>query len=129
MKKIGIVWRGFLSAAAMGIAMLLLPVAASAHVPADQHRIAVNGLADPVHTDCMQAGTKPAAGYRLNCHLSSAPQLADGATKSRDHDLTIAPAIEVPDFVAPEFRTDFTQATQVRIAAPPRYILFGNFRS
>lgn len=131
MKKASMAWRRLMGAAAMGVAMLLVSVAASAHVPvghqdvAGKHVVAV----DQAPVDCMHAGLLPTSGYRLHCHVSSLPPLADGVKLLHDRDPAAAYETAAPVFAARDFRAEFQPALLVPIAAPPPYILFGNFRS
>ncbi len=123
---------GLLRLAAAIIALLLVPVAASAHGMGDRLPVAgvtINSAADTIgaafETDCMP----PASGYGLHCHLVSVPSMAAGPNQSLDDDETVAavPAPQPP--VAQNFAAHSALAWHVPIAAPPRFILFGNFRS
>lgn len=127
MKKAGMRWRSLLSAAVMGIAMLVLSAAVSAHPSEHRNRVTTSDTRDAVHPGCMYAGRLPATDYRLHCHFSSAPPLADGAKQSRSHDRASAPA--TADIALHVFHAVRAPALHRPILGPPSYILFGNFRS
>ncbi len=129
MKTFGMAWRRLMGAAAMGIAMLLLPVAASAHASAEHHRIAVNETVEPAFAGCAHDCLAPTAGYGLHCDLSPLPPLADGATQTRSHDRTAAPATSRQLFMAQAHPAFTAPSARIPTVAPPGYILFGNFRS
>ncbi len=123
-------WRRMMGAVAMGVALLLVSVAASAHAPDEHHAVAGTRAvaADPAHAGCVYAALEPAAGYRLHCHFSSLPPLADGAKQSRSHDRTAAPATAGAVIALHVFHV-MAPAVHSPIVGPPNYILFGNFRS
>jgi hypothetical protein len=135
MKKACMAWRRLIGAVAMGVAMLLVPVAASAHgavghtaapgavTAADQHAL------DQHEADCLNHGATPAGDNRLHCHLSSLPAMTVGVKVSVNHDPAGVYALATRVFVAREIHTQRAPAAHIPIAAVPSFILFGNFRS
>ena len=122
---------GFLRAAALIIAMLLVAVGASARSTGDR-LILAGGCAEAARDavtafefDCMA----PATGHRLHCHLASVPSMASALNQSLVDDQPITAAPAVPTLAAQALGTHSTLALGVPVAAPPRFILFGNFRS
>lgn len=130
-KTLGITWGGLLRVAAVIIAMLLVPVGASAHGTGD--RLAAG--------NCTEAGqdassavfeferTTPASGCCLRCHLASIPPTGAGPNQSLDDDQSVTVAPVVLTLAAQNLVTHSTPAVRIPIAVPPRFILFGNFRS
>ena len=74
-------------------------------------------------------GVISADGDRLHCHLLSTPAMAVGANQPRDDVQATVPARVVPAIEARNMHTRSPLASPIPIAAPPPYILFGNFRS
>lgn len=124
-------WRRLMGAVAMGVAVLLVPAAASAHSPDEHHAVAgtLAVAADPAQAGCMHAGPAPSDGFRGHCHFSSLPPLADGAKQSRSHDQTAAAAPVVAVRALQVFHVVRAPSVHSPIVGPPSYILFGNFRS
>jgi len=122
---------GFLRAAALIIAMLLVPVAASAHSAGNRPLLAgdcaeaVQDAISAFEFDCMT----PATGHRLHCHLASLPPMAAGPNQSLDDDQFVTAAPTVPTLSAQILGIHFTPAPRITIVTRPRFILFGNFRS
>lgn len=131
MKNFGITWGGLLRAAAVIIAMLLVPVTASAHITGDC-LVPAGGCAEAGQdaTAVVEFGCfTPATGHHIHVHLAFVPPMEAGPTQSPDEDplVTAAPAMITP---APRnLGTHSAPESRIPIAAPPRFILFGNFRS
>ncbi len=126
-----ITWAGLLRVAAVIIAMLLVPVSASAHGTGDR-LVLVGGCTElgpdavsAVEFDCLS----PATGHRLHCHLASVPPMEAGPTQSLDDDPLVTVAPVMPTLAAQNLPTQSAPASHIPIAALPRFILFGNFRS
>ena len=123
---------GSLRLAAVIIALLVVPVAASAHGMADRLPVAGDSIdsgRDAIgavfETDCMP----PISGYGLHCRLVSVPSMAAGPNQSLDDDETFAAAPAAQHPVTQDFATHSALAWHIPITALPRFILFGNFRS
>ena len=122
---------GFLRAAALIIAMLLVPVGASAHgtgdclVLAGACTEAGQDAISAVEFDCMTAAT----GHRLQCHRTSLTSMADGPNPSLNDDQAVAVAPAMPTLATQNLVTQSAPESRIPIAASPRFILFGNFRS
>ncbi|MBI2290796.1 MAG: hypothetical protein HYU73_10760 [Betaproteobacteria bacterium] len=131
MKRPGTAWSELLRAAALIIAMLLVPVGASAH--GTGNRLVVAGVCTEAGQDAICAAEfdcmTPATGHRLHCHLASVPPIAAGPNQSLDDDQFVTAALTAPTLSAQILGTHFTPASRITIAARPRFILFGNFRS
>lgn len=133
MEKVGLVLSELMRAAAMGIVMLLVPIAASASTQDTGDHAHVARGSSVAHQDASSLlesdGVIPADDHRLHCHLLSTPSMAIGANQSRDDVQATAPARVVPAIVAGHMGARSPLASPIPIAAPPPYILFGNFRS
>ena len=124
-------WSELLRAAALIIAMLLVPAGASAHGAGN--RLVVAGVCNEAWQDAISAAEfdcmTPATGHRLHCHLASVPPIAAGPNQSLDDDQFVTAALTAPTLSAQILGTHFTPALRIPVAAPQRFILFGNFRS
>ena len=114
-------------AAALIIAMLLVPAGASAH--GTGNRLVVAGVCTEAGQDAISACMTPATGHHLHCHLASVPPIAAGPNQSLDDDQFVTAAPTVPTLSAQILGTHSAPASRITIAARPRFILFGNFRS
>ena len=118
-------------AAAVIIAMLLVPVSASAHSTGD--RPVLVGACTEVEPDAVSAVEfdcmTPATGHRLHCHLASVPPMEAGPTQSLDDDPFVTVAPEMPTLATQNLGKHTASAFHIPIAALPRFIVFGNFRS
>ena len=128
----GTAWGKFLSAAALVIVTLLVPIAASAHSKGDRPVFA--GVCTETVQDAIGAFgfdcTAPITGHRLHCHLASVPPMAAGPNQPPDDDHAVTAAPAVPLTLATQTPgTLAAPASRITIAARPRFILFGNFRS
>jgi len=131
MKNFGMTWVGLLRVAALIFAMLLVPAGASAHGTGDR-LVLVNDCTEvgpdavsAVKFDCLSRTT----GHRLHCHLASVPPMEAGPTQSLDDDPLVTVAPEMPTLATQNLGKHTASAFHIPIAAPPRFILFGNFRS
>lgn len=125
-------WGGLLRAAAVIIAVLVVPLGASANGMGNHAPLATDGAgathggsAAVFESDCLP----PLNNHSVHCHLQSVPAMAAGPSQSLkdDQSVTVAPT---PQFLpVQEFAAQFAPAAPIPIGAPPRYILFGNFRS
>jgi len=131
MKKLGTTGGEFLRAVALVIAMLLVPVGASAHRTSDRLILAKNstdagqGAISPLEFDCMTTAT----GHRLYCRLASLPPMAAGPNPSLNDDQAVTVAPAMPTFATQNLVTQSAPESRIPVAAPQRFILFGNFRS
>ncbi len=122
-----------LLAAATLVAMLLFPLAASAHGMGHQPALAVPGI-DAGHRSgrmsgcCCGHACASRASVPCPCSLSPLPPLAQGQRAPFAGGQPVAVAAVPPTRTARDPATE-SPAASVPIASPPNFILFGNFRS
>ena len=133
MKKWGVSCGGGLRAMAVMAALLLVPLSAVAagahdHSPAASESSSAHehDTGNPLH----QPGcTTPENGQDLCCHFASPPPQATNQVRSLDDDQPVLAA----NLAAPAVRKTGIRSTihpvTASITGPPRFILFGNFRS
>ena len=136
MNKTCLAWRGLLLAAVLIFAMLIDPVAASAHDMGLHPAPAAPGMMAGFHGHraetmpgcCCTGGCTIRAGLPCSCSLSPLPPLAQRQRTPFAGGQPVAVAAMPPTRTA---RTPATEspAASIPIAAPPNFILFGNFRS
>lgn len=126
-------WGGLLRAAAVLIALLFVPAGAYAHGIDDRAPLASDCVAATQSTagysSALDCCTLPASGQGLHCHLASAPAMATGQNPSLDDDQPVKAATAVLVLVIQGLDRHSAPAAHIPIAALPRFILFGNFRS
>ena len=137
MNKTRTAWRGLLLAAATLFAMLLSPIAASAHGMGHQPALAVPGMMAgfPGHLAgrmpgrcCGRACASRASVHCPQCYLSPLPPMAQAQRPSFAERQPVAVAAALPTLAARDPATSPPPMASVAIVAPPRFILFGNFR-
>ncbi|MDP1717625.1 MAG: hypothetical protein Q8L40_06080 [Burkholderiales bacterium] len=114
------------------MAVLLLAPLSAFSASTDTHAPVASGSGSahdadshPHQPDC----TVPASGQYFCCHLVSPGFQASGPVRSPDVDqpaLAAHPAAPLAQKVAAQTPT---ASTHIPFTAPPRFILFGNFRS
>ncbi|HUW35881.1 MAG TPA: hypothetical protein VMV91_01015 [Rhodocyclaceae bacterium] len=136
MNKTRTAWRGLLLAAALLFAMLIDPVAASAHDMGLHPPLAAPGMmagfrghrAETMPGCRCMGGCTLRASVPCPCSLSPLPPLAQGQRAPFAGGQPVAVAAVPPTRAARDPATE-SPAASVPIAAPPNFILFGNFRS
>ena len=132
MRNIGITWDGLIRVAAVLIAMLLVPVVASAHGTGERRIPAADICGATQETACSvieSAHMLPATGHRIHCHLASIPPMESGPTLSFDDDSPVTVTLATPAVAVLNPGNRNASVFHIPIAALPRFILFGNFRS
>ena len=133
MKKWGTLCGGSLRATAVLAALLLVPLSAVASGTHDHSPVASESgsahehdAGSPLH----QPGcTAPETGQDLCCHFASPPPQATNQVRSLDDDQPVL-AVNLAALAAQKFGIrSTTHLATASITGPPRFILFGNFRS
>lgn len=130
-KNFGRTWDGLLRAAVVIVAMLLVAVGASAHSTGDHLVLAGNraqagqDAIGAIEFDCLTSAT----GHRLHCHLASVLPTEAGSAQSLDEDPLVTAAPAMATLALQNLGTRSAPQSRTPIAAPPRFILFGNYRS
>jgi len=115
-------------------ALLLVPLSAVA-ADTDAHAPVASGSSSAYEHDAdshlhQPDCTTPATGQHFHCHLASPHPQATGPVRPLDGD---QPALLAAHPAAPPAQGVVAQtpttSTHIPITAPPRFILFGNFRS
>ncbi len=136
MNKTCLAWRGLLLLATLLVAMLIAPVAASAHEMGRHPSLAAPGMtagcqghrAETMPGCCSMGGCTLGASVPCPCAHSPLPPLAQGQRAPFAGVISVAVAAVPPTRAARDSATD-PPAAAIPIAAPPNFILFGNFRS
>lgn len=131
MKTVGVAWCALLRAMAVIIVLLFVPFGASAHSTSDRA---------PLSSGCAEAGQdavgaftldcmRPASGHCVHCRFISLPPVVAGPNPSLGDDQSVAAAPVLPSLTIQFAGMYSAPASRIPVAALPRFILFGNFRS
>lgn len=129
MKKFGVSVVALLQTMALAAIFVFASADAHAHTPGNSGDNAAHGPVfdkSPHELDCTSF---IGGGHMLHCHLTSTGAEATGPVPPLDDD---QPALVTCSVNLPAHNTDRVltlAAIPVSIAGPPRFILFGNFRS
>ena len=116
---------------ALGVTLALASAGVNAHMPENPDRDAIHGTALDIHQhafDCATAAEEQGQ-HHLHCHHASPHPQATGGPVQLDDD---QPALVARPGVIPVYNASIGPALAVihiSITGPPRFILFGNFRS